>query len=145
MLAFTTLTTRTATTTTGYTLSGLVGGSKDVNTYNSAGTLLEQDFFTTKTSMFKYIHKADGCEERHLFLNGKEYQMDTFNASNKMTASTLYTKDAAAAMAILTQASEALRPKATYSELVQDVMGSLLHNTDTLSLVGVTPIPTSFA
>jgi hypothetical protein len=89
MFSAKTLTTKT-TTATGYTLSGSIGGTKVVNTYNSAGILLEQDFFATKTSMYKYIPKADGGEDRHLFLNGKEYQMDTFNAANKMIASKLY-------------------------------------------------------
>jgi len=51
----------------------------------------------------------------------------------------------ASAMAILEQASFAIHPNATHSVLVQDVMGSMLHNTDALSLVGVAPIPTSFA
>jgi subtilisin family serine protease len=92
MFSSTTLTTKTS-TATGYTLSGLVLGYSVTNIYNSAGVLLEQDFIVSKTSMIKYIPKADGTVEQQMFLNGKEYQADTYSATNKMISSTLYATD----------------------------------------------------
>lgn len=92
MFSSKTLTTKTS-TATGYTLSGLVSGYSVTNIYNSAGVLLEQDFIVSKTSMMKYIPKADGTIEQQMFLNGKEYQADTYSAANKMTSSKLYATD----------------------------------------------------
>jgi hypothetical protein len=92
MFSAKTLTTKT-TTATGYTLSGLVSGVKVTNVYNSSGVLLEQNFFATPTSMFKYTPMADGSEERQLFLNGKAYSADTYSATNKLLSAKLYAKD----------------------------------------------------
>jgi len=92
MHSATTLTTKTI-TATGYTLSGLVSGIKVVNTYNSAGTLLEQDFFATKTSMLKFIPLANGSEERQTFLSGKEYSAETYSATNKLISTKLFATD----------------------------------------------------
>jgi len=92
MFSATTLTTKTI-TATGYTLSGLVSGIKVVNIYSSAGILLEQDFFATNTSMYKYIPKSDGTEERHLFINGREYSAETYSATNKLISTKLFATD----------------------------------------------------
>jgi subtilisin family serine protease len=92
MLSAKTLTTK-VTTAAGYTLSGVVSGYTATNIYNSAGVLQEQDVFFSKTSMIKYIPKADGTVEQHIFINGKETQADTYNTVNKLISSKLYATD----------------------------------------------------
>lgn len=92
MLSSKTLTTKTI-TATGYTLSGLVSGIKVTNIYNSAGVLLEQDFFATTNGMTKTIPNADGSEERQVFVNGKECRADTYSAANKLISSKIYATD----------------------------------------------------
>jgi hypothetical protein len=92
MFSSTTLTTKTS-TATGYTLSGLVSGYKVTNIYNSAGTLLEQDFIVNSTSMIKYIPNTDGTVQQQIFSNGKEIEADTYSAANKMISSKLYAAD----------------------------------------------------
>ena len=92
MFSTKTLTTKTI-TATGYTLSGLVSGYNVTNIYNSAGVLLEQDFFVSKTGMTKTIPNADGSEERQVFVNGKECRADTYSAANKLISSKIYATD----------------------------------------------------
>jgi len=92
MFSSTTLTTKTV-TDTGYTLSGLIAGFKVVNIYNSAGALLEQDFYASATIMTRHIPKTDGTVEQQLTSNGKMLQSGTYNAANQMISVKLYATD----------------------------------------------------
>lgn len=108
------------------------------STANNVGSSLTFSTFSNKT----------GSNTPYEYITASGTNITSYNQHGQivtLSGTSMSAAYATSAMAILTQASEALHPNATYSELVQDVMGSLLHNTDAISLVGVTPIPTSFA
>ena len=92
MFSSTTLKTKTI-TATGYTLSGLVGNLAVTNIYNSAGVLLEQDAIISPTMTYKYIPNANGTVELQMISNGKQVEVDTYNAANQMISSKLYATD----------------------------------------------------